>query len=54
MGVVMEITYVMVIELNEFKPLKAFTTHAWNTGNAQYMWVTNIITNVKNLTKKML
>lgn len=37
MGVMMEPTFVTVIELNEFNPLKAFTTHVWNTGCAQYM-----------------
>lgn len=50
----MEPTFVIVIKLNEFNPLKAFTTNVRNIGNAQYMLTTNIIKNLKRLKKEIV
>lgn len=54
MGEIMEPTFVIVIKLNEFNPLKAFTTNVRNIGNAQYMLTTNIIKNLKRLKKEIV
>lgn len=53
MGVIMEPTCVMVIQLNKFNPFKAFITNVWNTGSAESLVVINI-NNLKRVRGEIL
>lgn len=46
----MEPTFMMVTELNEPNPFKAFTINVWHIGSAQYLLAVNIVNNLMNLT----
>lgn len=53
MGVIMEPTCVMIIQLNKFNPFKAFITNVWNTGSAESLVVINI-NNLKRVREEIL